>query len=60
MKNPVKKNQGISRRDFVTSSVKGAVGAALLPTILTSCTNWKGANDRIVIGHIGVGSPGNG
>jgi predicted dehydrogenase len=58
MKNPVKKNQGISRRDFVTSSVKGAVGAALLPTILTSCTNWKGANDRIVVGHIGVGSRG--
>ena len=58
MKNPAKNNQGISRRDFVRYSAKGAVGAALFPTILTSCTNWKGANDRIVVGHIGVGSRG--
>jgi predicted dehydrogenase len=49
---------GISRRDFVQRSIKGTIGAALLPTILTSCSNWKGANDRIVVGHIGVGSQG--
>jgi len=51
-------NKGISRRDFVQRSVKGAIGAAMLPTILGSCSNWKGANDRLVIGHIGVGSRG--
>jgi predicted dehydrogenase len=58
MKNQAKNNQGISRRDFVSRSARGAVGTALLPTILTSCTNWKGANDRIIVGHIGVGSRG--
>jgi predicted dehydrogenase len=49
---------GISRRDFVHRSVKGAIGAAILPTVLGSCSNWKGANDRVVVGHIGVGSRG--
>ncbi|MEI6139786.1 MAG: Gfo/Idh/MocA family oxidoreductase [Mariniphaga sp.] len=49
---------GISRRDFVRRSVTGVVGTALLPTVLTSCSNWKGANDRVVVGHIGVGSRG--
>ena len=51
---------GISRRDFVNRSVKASIGAALLPTILGSCSNWKGANDRIVVGHIGVGDRGTG
>jgi predicted dehydrogenase len=50
----------ISRRNFVRQSVKGVIGAAILPTVLGSCSNWKGANDRIVVGHIGVGSRGNG
>jgi len=58
MKNPVRKIRLMSRRDFVRHSTKGVVGAALAPTILTSCSNWKGANDRIVVGHIGVGSRG--
>ncbi len=51
-------NKGISRRDFVHRSVKGAIGAAVLPTVLGSCSSWKGANDRIVVGHIGVGDRG--
>lgn len=51
-------NNGISRRDFVRHSATGLLGTALLPTVLTSCSNWKGANDRINIGHIGVGSRG--
>jgi|GEM_PF-362653 len=58
MKNENVKNAGISRRDFVLRSAKGAIGAAILPTVLGSCSNWKGANDRMVIGHIGVGSRG--
>jgi len=53
-------NKGISRRDFFGRSVKGAVGLAVLPTILGSCSNHKGANDRIVVGHIGVGDRGTG
>ncbi len=48
----------ISRRSFLEQSGKLAVGTALLPTVLTSCSPWKGANDRIVVGHIGVGSRG--
>jgi len=51
-------HKGISRRDFFQRSVKGAIGVAVLPTILSSCSNYKGANDRIVVGHIGVGSRG--
>jgi predicted dehydrogenase len=47
-----------SRRDFVRTSAKGLIGAALVPTILPSCSNWKGANDRITVAHIGVGSRG--
>ena len=58
MKNNELKSNGISRRDFVQRSVKGAIGAAVLPTTLGSCSNWKGANDRLVVGHIGVGSRG--
>jgi len=58
MKNNELKSNGISRRDFVQRSVKGAIGAAMLPTILSSCSNWKGANDRMIVGHIGVGSRG--
>lgn len=33
-------------------------GVAIMPTILTSCSNWKGANDRVAVAHIGVGSRG--
>jgi len=51
-------NNGISRRNFVRRSATGIIGTALLPTVLTSCSNWKGANDRINVGHIGVGVRG--
>lgn len=60
MDKKVKNNQNIPRRDFVRRSVKIAIGTALLPTILPSCSNHKGANDRVVIGHIGVGDRGTG
>lgn len=53
-----KNRRNISRRDFVQNSVKGAIGVALLPTILPSCSTRKGANERITIAHIGVGSRG--
>ena len=51
-------SKGLSRRDFVKRTVKGMVGLAVLPTILPSCSDWKGANDRIAVAHIGVGSRG--
>ncbi len=55
-----KPNRPISRRHFMKNATYGLTGAALLPTLLPSCTNWKGANDRLQIGHIGVGSRGGG
>ena len=60
MKDENLNNMGITRRNFVQRTVKGAIGAAILPTVLGSCSNWKGANDRIVVGHIGVGDRGTG
>ena len=48
--------QKFSRRQFVKKSVIGTTGAILAPTILSSCA--KGANDRIMVGHIGLGSRG--
>ena len=53
-----KKNQKPSRRSFLGQATTLAAGTTLLPTVLTSCSGWKGANDRIVVGHIGVGSRG--
>ncbi len=53
----IKGNQ-ISRRDFVQNSVRGAIGAALLPVILPSCSSGQGANERVTIAHIGVGDRG--
>ncbi|MCE1197500.1 MAG: Gfo/Idh/MocA family oxidoreductase [Marinilabiliales bacterium] len=47
-----------TRRTFLRQSAALTSGSLLLPTVLTSCSNWKGANDRIVVGHIGVGSRG--
>jgi predicted dehydrogenase len=53
------KNRGnISRRDFVQNSAKVVIGAAILPTILQSCSGRKGANDRISVAHIGTGDRG--
>jgi predicted dehydrogenase len=53
-----KNRKKISRRDFVQNSLKGAIGLSILPTIMQSCSGGKGANDRITIAHIGVGSRG--
>jgi predicted dehydrogenase len=58
MENKNRIKRAISRRDFVQNSVKGAIGVALLPTILPSCTTRKSPSDRITIAHIGVGDRG--
>lgn len=52
------KNNSLSRRNFVRYSATGIIGTALMPNILTSCSNSKGANDRINVGHIGMGVRG--
>ena len=48
----------LSRRKFIKNSSIGVAGTLVGPSIL-SCSA-KGANDRILIGHIGVGSQGTG
>ncbi len=47
-----------TRRSFLKTATVSTAGALILPTILPSCIKWKGANDRINVGHIGVGSRG--
>lgn len=47
-----------SRRSFIKSTALASSCAVLSPLIFPSCSNWKGANDRLNIGHIGVGSRG--
>ncbi len=46
----------LSRRSFIKHTAAGIAGTIAVPTILSSCA--KGANDRILIGHIGLGSRG--
>ena len=46
----------LSRRKFLKNTSVGVAGTIVVPTILSSCA--KGANDRILIGHIGLGSRG--
>ena len=52
------RNKNLSRRNFLKNSSIIAGGAIIAPTILPSCA--KGANDRILVGHIGLGSMGKG
>ena len=58
MKDTYSKNQ--SRRDFIKKSSVGVGGILFAPTILPSSVKWRGANDRMQIAHIGVGSRGTG
>jgi len=48
----------MKRRDFAKITAKSMAGAFCLPAILPSNIRWKGANDRIMIASIGVGSRG--
>lgn len=50
-------NNQLSRRRFLQKSAVLTAGTIALPVILPSCA--KGANDKILIGNIGVGSMGN-
>lgn len=51
-----KMNNNLSRRNFLKNTAVGLAGTIMVPTIVSSCA--KGANDRILIAHIGVGSRG--
>jgi len=51
-------NKSLSRRDFVRYSATGIIGTTLMPSLLTCCSKLKGANDRINVGHIGMGARG--
>jgi predicted dehydrogenase len=48
----------LSRRKFLKNTSIGLAGTIAVPTILSSCA--KGANDRIIIAHIGQGAQGQG
>lgn len=49
----------MNRRNFITKTAIGtAAAAAAGPMILTSCSTVKGANDRVIFGHIGLGNRG--
>ncbi len=48
----------INRRKFVKTSAQSIAGAMFLPDILPSNIRWKGANDRVLMASIGLGSRG--
>ncbi len=51
----------MNRRSFLTKTAIGtAAAAAAGPMILTSCSPVKGANERVIFGHIGLGGRGTG
>lgn len=47
-----------NRRDFIKKSTGGIGGLLVAPVFLPSRIKWRGANDRILIGHIGLGQRG--
>ena len=55
-------NQGaenpIGRRSFLNQAARAIAGAGALSTAAFSYSRIKGANDRILLGHIGIGSRG--
>jgi len=50
--------QRLTRRTFLSTSAKAAFGTSAGLLVLSE--RAKGANDRVVVGHIGVGGMGNG
>ena len=52
------KTKDLNRREFIKRSSSGIGGIILAPTMITSRVKWRGANDRLQIGHIGTGQRG--
>ena len=50
----------ISRRSFMASSAAAVAGPMILPSGVLAANGKPGANDKLVIGHIGVGGMGTG
>src|SRR5437867_7014230 len=48
-----------NRREFVRNSAAAVAGGAILRSTALSYEKVLGANDRISLGHIGIGSRGN-
>ena len=48
----------INRRDFLEKSAAAIAGSVVLPHTALSYENIVGANDRISLGHVGIGSRG--
>lgn len=48
----------MKRRNFVKTSILASAGTIVAPTILTSCSNHKGANSKVHVAHIGTGGRG--
>ena len=56
---PAASRVGIDRREFLSQGAKVAAGTAIATTAL-SYGRILGANDRIALGHIGIGNRGRG
>lgn len=52
-----KKPANLKRREFIRNSAIGLGGMALAPSLISSCTKTA-ANDRLLIGSIGLGQRG--
>ena len=51
-------NSKFNRREFLQKGAAVAVGSAALNTTALSYSRIVGANDRISLGHIGIGNRG--
>jgi hypothetical protein len=51
-------NRRLNRRIFLQNGALAAVGTATLTNTALSYTRIVGANDRMNLGHIGIGSRG--
>jgi len=58
MDDPVAPRMNIDRRTFLNQTAAAIAGAGVLSTSAFSYSRIKGANDRILLGHIGIGDRG--
>jgi len=51
-------SRSINRREFLEKSAAAVAGSAMVPRTAMSYANIVGANDRISLGHVGIGNRG--